>query len=105
MEVVLATAPRNHALTLKNFFYKYLTSKAAIGVTIPVRLGAKHSTHLPKTNHTMFDIVSRIQGLYFRTAHPFLRVDREQGVIPGPSERIRPQAFETFVASAFPVRV
>jgi hypothetical protein len=51
MEVVLATAPRTHALALKNFFYKYLTSKAAIGVTIPVRLRAKYSTHLPKTNH------------------------------------------------------
>jgi len=36
MEVVLETAPRTHALTLKNFFHRYLMGKAAIGVTIPV---------------------------------------------------------------------
>jgi hypothetical protein len=37
MEAVIATAPRNHALALKNFFYENLTNKAALGVTIPVR--------------------------------------------------------------------
>jgi hypothetical protein len=38
MEAVLATAPRSHALALKNFFYEHLTGKAAMGVTIPVSL-------------------------------------------------------------------
>jgi hypothetical protein len=36
MEAVLATAPRTHALALKNCLYRYLTGKAAIEVTIPV---------------------------------------------------------------------
>ncbi|PMD45421.1 hypothetical protein L207DRAFT_508317 [Hyaloscypha variabilis F] len=49
MEVVLETAPRSHAVTLKNFFYNYLTGKAAIGVIIPPR-GFKTFTfdlHIP----------------------------------------------------------
>jgi hypothetical protein len=50
MEVVLATAPRSHALALKNFFYKYLTAKAAIEVKIPVSFWIEYSSHLPKTD-------------------------------------------------------
>jgi hypothetical protein len=80
MEVVLATAPRSHALALKNFFYNYLTGKAAIGVTIPVRFRTWYSSCLLKTDCSVIDVVSRIQSLHFRSAHPILRVDREQGV-------------------------
>jgi hypothetical protein len=36
IEAIFATAPRNHALALKNFFYEYLTGKASMGVKIPV---------------------------------------------------------------------
>ncbi|KAE9363248.1 hypothetical protein N431DRAFT_357282 [Stipitochalara longipes BDJ] len=49
MEAVLATAPRSQALALKNLFYKYLTAKASVGVTIP-SIGFRTFTfelHLP----------------------------------------------------------
>lgn len=36
IEALVMTASRTQAPVLKNLFYKHLTSKASIGVTVPV---------------------------------------------------------------------
>jgi hypothetical protein len=42
IEALTTTAPRSQAPALKDLFYKYLTSKTSIGVTIRVSIGGSN---------------------------------------------------------------
>jgi hypothetical protein len=78
MEVVLETAPRSHAVTLKNFFYNYLTGKAAIGVIIPVSIIVNQLLGFRWADLPNFGVASRVQNLHFRFTYSVLRIKGEQ---------------------------
>lgn len=75
IEALIRTAARSQAPALRDLFYKYLTHKASIGVSIPVSIGRSNGRVLSQLLILISGITdSRVLCLYSRFQYSILCV-------------------------------
>jgi len=76
LEVVFETAPRSHALALKNFFHGYLTSNASMGVSITVS-GRQNLENNLILMLIYYHLAKRFSVLHIQSSHSILCLGME----------------------------